>query len=205
MSHHKQSQSHEVVPEDSKHQPRGSDVESASIDQALHDGVESVIEELSDGKLSLETRLADAEHQVLLAQAELENFRQRMRRESDQQLKYANLPLVRDLLDVIDNLNRATQAAGQDAQSNAAGGQALLEGVQLVLRQFESVLAKYGCQPIRSLGRDFDPNYHEAISQMPSQEHASGVVAHEVAVGYILHDRVVRPSSVIVSTGPGPG
>lgn len=143
-------------------------------------------------------RVLEAERQVLRAHAELENFRKRMQRDSDQQLKYANLPIMRDLLDIVDNLNRAKDSAHADS----ANVEALLSGVDLVSQQFAAVLAKYGCRPVSAVGSEFDPNYHEAIAQTPSDEHAAGVVAQEVAVGYTLHDRVVRPSCVIVSTGP---
>jgi molecular chaperone GrpE len=143
-------------------------------------------------------RVLEAEQQVLKAHAELENFRKRMQRDSDQQLKYANLPMLRDLLDIIDNLNRAKESA----RGESANVEALLSGVEMVSQQFATVLAKYGCKPVSAVGSEFDPNYHEAIAQTASDEHAAGVVAQEVAVGYILHDRVVRPSCVIVSTGP---
>ena len=143
-------------------------------------------------------RVLEAERQVLLARAEMENFRKRMQRDSEQQLKYANLALLRDLLDVVDNLNRAMDAAKSDTNNS----QALLSGVQMVGQQMLSVLAKFGCKPIEAEGVEFDPNVHEAISQMPSEQYAAGIVAQEVAVGYLLHDRVIRPSSVIVSTGP---
>jgi molecular chaperone GrpE len=123
-----------------------------------------------------------------------------MLRESDQALKYANLPLVRDLLDIIDNLNRATESARKDT-AQAENVQALLSGVEMVSQQFTGVLAKYGCRPIETTGKTFDPNIHQAISQMASEQPA-GSIAHEVAVGFMLHDRVVRPSCVIVSTGP---
>lgn len=143
-------------------------------------------------------RVQEAERQVLLAHAELENFRKRMQREADQQLKYSNLPLLRDLLDVVDNLNRAADAARADTANTGA----LLSGVEMVGQQLQNVLAKYGCKPVTAVGSEFDPNVHEAIAQMPSADYAAGLVAQEVAVGYVLHDRVVRPSSVIVSTGP---
>jgi molecular chaperone GrpE len=71
----------------------------------------------------------------------------------------------------------------------------------MVSQQFTAVLAKYGCRPIQTAGKPFDPNVHQAISQMASEQPA-GAIANEVAVGYMLHDRVVRPSCVIVSTGP---
>ncbi|MEZ6133720.1 MAG: nucleotide exchange factor GrpE [Pirellulaceae bacterium] len=143
-------------------------------------------------------RVLEAEREVLKARAELENFRKRMQRDSEQQLKYANLPLMRDLLDVVDNLNRAMDVARGDAADSSA----LLAGVEMVSQQLAGVLEKFGCKPVEAAGSEFDPNVHEAISQMPSEEHAAGTVAQEVAVGYLLHDRVVRPSSVIVSTGP---
>jgi molecular chaperone GrpE len=113
------------------------------------------------------------------------------------QLKYANLPLVRDLLEVIDNLQRAIGAANEDEGTI----QALREGVEMVNEQLLAVLDKYACKPIEAQGNVFDPNFHEAIAQTPSDEFEQGKVAQEVATGYMLHDRVVRPSSVIVSTG----
>jgi molecular chaperone GrpE len=176
----------------------------AALQQAL-DGAELIDQSKDErgdqekAELSVDQRLANAQREVLVAQAELENFRKRMFRETEQQLKYANLPLVRDLLDVIDNLNRATDAAKADTAQ--AGNQALLTGVEMVLTQVGSVLSKYGCKPIESVGKAFDPNLHQAISQLAGPQ-AAGTVAHEVAIGYTLHDRVVRPSSVIVSTGP---
>lgn len=143
-------------------------------------------------------RIAELEREVLRSRAELENFRKRMQRDMEQQLKYSNLPLIRELLDVIDNLRRAIEASGNSGGENE---QALRKGVEMVTEQMASTLSKYGCQPIVSLGTEFDPNLHEAIAQMPSEEHPKGAVAQEVAVGYRLFDRVVRPSNVIVSSG----
>ncbi len=144
-------------------------------------------------------KLNAAEQEILRGKAELENFRKRMQRDADQQLKFANVPIVRDLLDVIDNLNRALEAARNDETNTKA----LVDGVQMVSQQFTDVLSKHGCKSIESIGVPFDPNYHQAIAQMPSADHESGVVAQEVAVGYMLHDRVIRPAQVIVSTGSG--
>lgn len=159
---------------------------------------------------SLEARLAESEREVLRVRAEMENFRKRMQRDSDQQLKYANVPLVRDLIEVVDNLKRGLEAAGPDSgqdvvgqASTAAATQtnALRDGMKIVLDQLTGVMAKYGCKSIESVGHEFDPNVHEAIAQTPSQQYPAGTVMQEVATGYLLHDRVVRPSSVIVSSG----
>jgi molecular chaperone GrpE len=198
MSRPSESDPHELAPPE--HEMSDAELDESIAEAMVHSAAD-VVEELAAEEQSVERRLADAQHQVLLANAELENFRRRMQRENEQQLKYANLHLIRDLLDVIDNLKRATESAESEVTSNSTSNQALLSGVQLVLKQMETVFAKYGCQPIRSLGVPFDPNFHEAISQMPSSQYPAGCVAQEVAVGYLLHDRVVRPSCVIVSTG----
>lgn len=150
-----------------------------------------------DDDTSLRERLSAAEQEVLRGRAEMENFRKRMQRDADMQLKFSTVPIVRDLLDVIDNLNRAVEAARGDKTHSKA----LLDGVQMVSQQFTEVLAKHGCKSIHAVGTDFDPNIHQAIAQVPSEEHASGKVAQEVAVGFMLHDRVIRPAQVIVSTG----
>lgn len=137
-----------------------------------------------------------AEDRALRAQAELENYRKRAQREMLEERKYAALDLIRDLLPVVDNLDRAIAASAQS--QNAAG---LLEGVKLVAHQMEQVLTRHHCTRIATTGTGFDPNLHQAIAQEASAEHASGIVTREVQVGYSLHDRVVRPAQVFVSTG----
>lgn len=145
---------------------------------------------------SLRAAVEDANRRVLLAQAEMENLRKRMRRDYEDQLKYAPMDLLKDFLPVLDNLQRALAAAGSN--QSATG---LVEGVQMVVKQFEDVLQKHQCRSIPAEGELFDPNFHEAISQMPSEQVPEGVVAHEAVRGYQFHDRVVRPSQVVVSTG----
>ena len=179
----------------------GASAESGNhVDQALEGALDDSQANRTDDNKSVEQRLANAERDALNARAELENFRKRMHRESQQQLKFACMPLVRDLLEVVDNLKRAIEAA--DADTDAASAQALRDGVAMVIEQLTGTLNKHGCKQIDSVGKEFDPNFHEAIAQTPSDEFESGKVAQEVATGYVLHDRVARPSSVIVSTGP---
>jgi molecular chaperone GrpE len=140
-----------------------------------------------------------ADKRVLMAQAEAENFRKRMRRDFEDQLKFAALPMIAEILGVRDNLIRAIEAA--DGSADSAG---LKEGVQMVTKQLDDTLAKYGVREIPTEGELFDPNFHEAISQMPG-EAAAGMVAHVAVTGFQMHDRVVRPSQVVVSTGPAEG
>ena len=144
----------------------------------------------------LQAQLDQANDRVLRAQAELENVRKRARRDMEEQRRYASLPLVADLLSAFDNLDRAVEAAEQN--ENATG---LLEGVKMVAVQIQSILEQYGCRRLPALGNTFDPNVHEAVSQEPSDEVPAGNVTRELRVGYQLHDRVIRPSQVMVSTG----
>ena len=162
-------------------------------DQAALDAVETRDEELQ----RLRATADEAEKRALMAQAEAENFRKRMRRDFEDQLKFAALPLVADLLEVRDNLLRAIEASEKNA--DAAG---LNEGVAMVAKQLDDTLAKYAVREIPAEGEAFDPNYHEAISQIPSDTHPSGAVAHVSQTGFQMHDRVVRPSQVVVSSGP---
>jgi molecular chaperone GrpE len=145
----------------------------------------------------LNQEVREANDRALRAHAELENARKRWRRDLDDERKYAALPLVRDLLAVLDNLERAI-AAAQKAQSGAE----LLDGVKMVIQMFEATLAQHGCVRIDAAGATFDPSIHEAIAQEPSAEIPAGHVSRAMQVGYKLHDRVVRPAQVFVSTGP---
>jgi len=131
---------------------------------------------------------------MLRAHAELENYRKRAQREMVDERKYANLPVLRDLLPVLDNVRRAIDSANQAPDSAA-----LLEGIELVAQQLEGVLARHHCVPIDAMHEPFDPHRHEAILQRPSGEHPPNTVLMVAQTGFQLHDRVVRPSQVIVS------
>jgi molecular chaperone GrpE len=155
----------------------------------------SSAEELARLRADLEA----AKDRALRAQAELDNYRKRVQRQMDEDLRFANLPLLRDLLPVLDNVHRAIAAAEQ--KPDASG---LLEGVQLVAQQLEAVLARYHCTPIEAFHAPFDPHLHQAIAQQPSAEHPANTVLLVTQPGYQLHDRVIRPSQVIVSTSQGP-
>lgn len=131
------------------------------------------------------------------SQAEMENLRKRAARELDQERQYRSLALARDLMPVLDNLRRATQAS----QGTADAGQ-LLQGVEIVLKQMEEALARHSIKPIPTVGQPFDPNLHEAVLQQPSADYPPMTVIQEVERGYTLHDRVIRPGKVIVSSAP---
>lgn len=144
--------------------------------------------------VDLAVELEAANDRLLRSQAELENFRKRTRRELDDQRRFANLPLLGDLLPVLDNLDRAAE------QTDSTTG--LLAGVKMVSSQMLSILMQHGCRPIEADGVAFDPNLHEAIGKEPSAASAEGIVTRVTRVGYQLHDRVVRPPQVFISSGP---
>jgi molecular chaperone GrpE len=150
----------------------------------------------SSATVDHERKLKDAENRALRLQAELENFRRRARREADEQLKYAAIPLLSDLIEVADNLRRALSAAEADT------GEALHQGVQMVQHQLEQVLERHGCKRIAAEGSPFDPHFHAAVRMEPSRTVPANTIIAETRSGYMLYDRVVRPADVIVSTGP---
>ena len=148
----------------------------------------------------LRAEVEAANKHALQAQADAENFRKRMRRDLEEQLRFAALPLIGDLLQVRDNLHRALDAASLGSESSPASG--LRDGVAMCVKQLDDVLKKYGATEIPAEGQPFDPNCHEAISQMPSPDHPQGTILHVATSGFRLHDRVIRPSQVVVSGGP---
>lgn len=167
--------------------------DSPAIEDPTADG--SLVGDASDDDLRVE--LGEAKDRALRIQAELENYRKRVARQSEEDRRYAELRLIRDLLPVWDNMGRAIKAAEKANQADS-----LLEGFKMVIRQLEEVFAGHNCIEIEALDEPFDPHLHEAISQQPSQDHAPGTVSCVAQTGFLLHDRVVRPSQVIVSSAP---
>ena len=129
--------------------------------------------------------------------AELRNVTQRAQREKSEALKYAETALAKELLPVLDDLERtlASAADTEDAEQ-------IIEGVRIVHEHFLKVLRHRHIQPIDTVGKPFDPDRHEALMQQPSDEHPPNTVIQEVQRGYTMHDRVIRPAKVIVSAAP---
>jgi len=183
----------------SKNPSQADDARAAAFEEALRDqdaggdAGQMVQDELD----RIRGELADAQERTLRVQAELENYRRRARREMEDERKYANLPLLRDLLPVVDNIQRAIQAAEKSGEKGS-----LLDGIKLVAQTLETALARHQATKIDALHKPFDPAVHEAISQQPSADYPEHTVVFVAQDGYLLHDRVVRPAQVIVSTAP---
>ena len=134
------------------------------------------------------------------AVADLENFRKRMLREKEELRQFATSGLMEDVIPVLDNLSLGLAAAKQ--QTEVKG---LVDGVTLVLEQFKTTLGRHGLKEVKPEGQRFDPNFHECISHQPSTEITEEHVMQVVRPGYTLNGRLVRPASVIVSSGPAKG
>lgn len=131
------------------------------------------------------------------ARADFENYQKRVARDWETDRKYAAQPMIADLIPALDNLDRALESA--KGKPDATG---VVAGVELVRKQFETILAKHGVSPIRPGFETFDPNQHEAMMQQPTAEHPPMTVLQTVQPGYKFHDRVVRPAQVIVAAAP---
>jgi molecular chaperone GrpE len=147
---------------------------------------------------AVESELAAERDRNLRLRAELENVRTRTARELTEQAKYAALPVVRDLLPAIDNIDRAFEAATKAGESGP-----LVEGFRLIRQQLTTILQQHNVREIPALGEPFDPQFHAAILQQPSSDVPANHITLVAQPGYQIFDRVVRPSQVIVSSGPG--
>jgi molecular chaperone GrpE len=134
--------------------------------------------------------------QYLRERAETENFKKRMQREKSEALRFAVEPLVRDLLPVIDNLERAV-----DHAASGGNGQPLLDGVRLVLKSALEVLERHGIRRVDADG-PFDPARHEAVARVPDPQREPNQVVQQFEPGYSLHDRLIRAAKVSVSSKP---
>jgi molecular chaperone GrpE len=134
--------------------------------------------------------------QLQRSRAEFANYQKRSKLQADADRIYAVGTLARDLLDGLDNLERATDAL------RASGASGITSGLDMVHKQLLATLAKHGVEPINALGQPFDPNQHEALVQQPDADHPEGTVVAELGKGYRIHDRVLRPTKVAVSVEP---
>lgn len=153
-----------------------------------------------DQKPDPQAEMARLRDQLLRTAADFDNFRKRSRREQDDAQKRGQSQVLKDLLPVFDNLERAGQHA-----DTATDAKAVAEGIRIVLKQFETTLERMAIKRIPTVGLPFDPALHEAIQHVESADQPAGVVLHEVQAGYSLGDQLLRAAMVVVSKGPAQG
>jgi len=149
-----------------------------------------------------EEKLAAAQKEVqethdrlLRASAEFENYKKRSARDMADFRKFANESLIQELLPVVDNLERALDSTGQDPPENKS----VAQGVQMTLSEILKIFEKFHVQQIESLGKIFDPGFHQAVMQEESENHPDKTILTELQKGYLMHDKLVRPAMVVVS------
>lgn len=183
-------------------QTTSTDTTPEQAEQAVEQGAEQaedapVIEAVPavDPLETAQKEAADWKARAYRATADLENSRRRFAREREDMRKFGVEKFLKDILPVIDNLERAVQAATDPEDG-------VVTGVKMVLRQFTSKAELYGARPFDALGKEFDPTVHEAMSQIETTEYEPGSVAQVFQRGWMLHDRLVRPAMVIVAKAP---
>ncbi len=134
---------------------------------------------------------------ALRSQADFENYKKRSAREKEEAIKYANSALLEKLIAIVDNFELGLEAARAEGEKSP-----VFSGMSMVMKQLMDFLSDSGLQPIDATGQKFDPNLHEAIAHEPSAKFAEGVVVRQTRRGYKMKDRLLRPSSVVVSSGP---
>lgn len=158
----------------------------------------SPMEKLGQELLAAQTEAARNWDLYLRERADLENVRKRTQREKQDAIRFANDRLLKELLPVLDNLERAVEhARQQDAEKLV-----LLEGVTMTITLFNKVLADFGLTPVAAVGQPFDPNLHQAMGQVETDEQPANTVVTTFQKGYLLNDRLLRPALVMVAKAP---
>lgn len=143
----------------------------------------------------LKAELGAKDDRILRLQADFDNFRKRTNRERSELAAVIEQAFLKDLLPLLDNLSRATQAAENAEQADV---ETLRKGIEMIRQETVAVMGKHGLEPIDTQGKNFDPNYHQAVGTVKDETKADGTIAAELQRGYIARGRVIRPSMVQV-------
>ena len=160
-------------------------------DLAELDPVKILEKDLLDAK----NELTEQKDKFVRLQAETDNFRKRLSREKEEFSQYANERLFKELLPIFDNFERALEDPSNDIKS-------LKEGLEMILKQFSSFLEKERVEPIEAIGEKFDPMIHEVLTSEESSEHEENTIISQFVKGYMINNRVIRPSQVVISKKP---
>jgi len=185
------------MDEDHSENTEGDPEKSILEEESMHNNDMTPLEKI----LTLEAELAKAsdkakEHydHLLRLQADFDNYRKRSQKEKTELIKYASERLVGELLPVLDNFDRAVSAAKVNPDFTSFS-----QGVEMILRQMQTALSKEGLKAMDAIGQPFDPNLHEAVLKVDSEEHPENTVVEELQKGYYLKEKVLRPCMVKVS------
>ena len=169
-------------------------VESEQIDT---EGADEELQQTADALSAAEQELANHRDAMLRMQAEMENLRKRLTRDAEKSRRFALERIMKDLLQVVDTMERGLQT-----DTGSASTESLLEGQALTLKMMSKVLTDHHLELIDPAGEPFNPEFHEAVTMLPSPDHEDGMVMDVLQKGYKLHDRLIRPAMVVVSGTP---
>jgi molecular chaperone GrpE len=172
--------------------------QSAEDDQQAPNEFESAADPAEEMNRKLEIAEKEAKdnyERFLRISADFENYKKRSSREMSEFKKYANESLLKELLAVVDNLELAIKSSSEDNHAN----ESVVEGVDMTLKEMLRILGKFGVEPIDSLGKVFDPTYHQAMLQEETESQPQNTILKEFQKGYIMHGRLLRPAMVVVS------
>ena len=165
-----------------------------SEEERAQEDPKEVIERLKKELEEAKAQASENYDRFLRLYAEFDNYRKRVAREKAELVRYGNEELLKELLPVLDNLERALEHAKKGGDPKA-----IVEGVELILDQFQAVLKRFGVETIRAIGERFDPERHEAVGEQEAEGAEPGEVILEVQKGYMLNDRLLRPAKVVVA------
>lgn len=157
--------------------------------------IEDPLKELEAKLESAEKEAQETYDRLLRVSAEFENYKKRSSREMDEYRKFANESILKEMLTVVDNLERAIHSSNSEENLSSS----IVEGVDMTLKEILKIFEKFGVRPIEALDHGFDPTYHQAVAQENSDDHPDNTVIRELQKGYTIHDRLLRPAMVIVS------
>ncbi len=172
-------------------------IDSTSIDEKNSPNNE---EDLDNNESNYQDKIKDLKDQLLRSLAENENLRKRTAKEIEQIKKYGHISLLRDFLNVVDNMERAVKSSTSENQSET-GVKNLIDGIEIVLNEMKSLLDRNQIKKIEPLHERFDYNFHQAMFEAPSSDYEEGFILEVIQPGYVLHDRLIRPAMVGVSKG----
>jgi molecular chaperone GrpE len=185
-------------------------IDDTKDEEQLHDEAEEIRRETAEGSpevaehdhvAELERQLEEAKSKALYAAAETQNVRRRLESEIQQASAYAATQFARDMLAIKDHLERALAAVSDDLRADKLASQ-FLAGIESTVRELDSVFARHGISRVKSVGEKLDPNRHQAMMEMPSDEAEPGTIVEEMQPGYVMKDRLLRPALVGVAKKP---
>jgi len=164
-------------------------------DKEKKDKITDPLKEMETKIKSLEEEAKETYDRFLRVSAEFENYKKRSAREMSEFKKFANESLMKELLLIVDNMERAINSSKDEGTSNNG----LVEGINITLKELLKILKKFGVKPVKSPGKPFDPNFHQAVMQEETDKHPHNTVINELQKGYIINERLLRPAMVVVS------